>query len=273
MVKIKKTGKSFEVEPYDIIRFATFLSCVMQWDIVNGYLSFSSDKSESVPLSSVRYNTLTICPKYILVPTNYFNLKYIIVPTCQFYDYYLEEVGRNLGIRIRPEDKIKVKKHFKFDEYELTGDFYGVRSKVEINVSISLNTGKGKATLDVVSIKVKSNTDFFDYYWPLYFYNDIGYTVRSRLEEGFIALKESNGKRCQDLEKESPASTIKIGYLENTMFLVINFLYSLYNGEFSMDTNEYKVLAPFIKLIRSYGENFEEVLETVKLYTKFALLL
>jgi len=268
MCKIKKTGKSFEVKPpRDIILFATFLSHFMQWDIVNGYLSFHGDKS--VPLSSVRYGTLTIYPKYILVPTNYFNLKYIIVPTCQFYYYYLEEVGRNLGIRIRREDKIEVKNHFKFDEYELTGDFYGVRSKVEINVSISLNTGKGEATLDVVSIKVKSNTDFFNYYWPLYFYNDRGYTVISRLEEGLNALYESDGKSCQDLEKESPASAIKIGYFENTMFLVINFLYSLYNGEFSMDTHEYKVLAPVTKHIRGFGENFEEVLETIKVGAMF----
>jgi hypothetical protein len=269
MCKIKKTGKSFEIESYAIIGFPILLSDFMQWDIVNGYLCLRGDKSQSVPLSSVRYGTLTIYPKYILVPTNYFNLNYIIVPTCQFYYYYLEDVGRNLGIRIRREDKIEVKEHFKFDEYELTGDFYGVRSKVEINVSISLNTGKGKATLDVVSIKVKSNTDFFDYYWPLYFYNDRGYTVISRLKEGFRALKESKGKSCQDLEKESPASAIKIGYFENTKFLVINLFYSLYNGEFSMNTDEYKVLAPVIKSIRNFGDNFEEVLENITFWSYF----
>ncbi len=72
------------------------------------------------------------------------------------------------------------------------------------------------------------------------------------------------------MELENPAAALRIGILEDTMFLSINVLYSIYNGITKEDTDEYKIFTPFTKVLHGYGKDFEEVLSTIK---EFSVLL
>jgi hypothetical protein len=66
-MNIRKTGKSLNIKLTDTIRLLRFLENFIFLDIVDGYLSYLGEKL--VPLSSIKSDTLTIYPKYVLVPT------------------------------------------------------------------------------------------------------------------------------------------------------------------------------------------------------------
>jgi hypothetical protein len=157
---------------------------------------------------------------------------------------------------------IEVDKPVQFDEYEFIEYSWGPWSEVEIGFHISFYENEKKIGVDGVSIKVKSYVEFDTYYYPLYFNKDSD--GLRHIEEGLEAFIELNGKKIEEIEQESPAAALRIGDLEDTMFLSINVLYSIYNGIAKEDTDEYKIFTPFTKVLHSYGKNFEEVLSIIK---------
>jgi hypothetical protein len=254
MVKVRKTGKSLNINLTDTIKLLRFLENFMFLDIVDRYLSYLGEKL--VPLSSIKSDTLTIYPKYVLVPTTQYYLSFI-------------DVEANLGgVRIMRKRDIEIDKPVQFDEYEFIEYSWGPWSKVEIGFHISFYENEKKIGVGGVSIKVKSYTGFGTCYCPLYFNKD---SAKLRyVEEGLKAFIESNGKKFEEVERESPAAALKIGILEDAMFLSLNVLYSIYNGVIKEDTIEYKIFAPFTKILHSYGKNFEEVLSIIK---EFSIIL
>ena len=75
MVKTRKTGKSLNIKLTDTVKLLKFLKGFPSWDVADGYLSHLGEKL--VPLSSIRSNTITIYPKYILVPTTRYSFSLI----------------------------------------------------------------------------------------------------------------------------------------------------------------------------------------------------
>lgn len=251
MINLEKTGKTINVSLADTIPIAKFLKDLLVWDIVDGYLSFSGEKTVPIPSSipmPEEYN-FVFYPRSILIPrTRYFR--------------HLEMVEKNLKVHIEHEEVIKANNQLQLDVYRFNGEPHSGKPKVKISLSIELGVNKGKAWAWGITVKAKSKNEIEAYYYPLFFYatnTEIKY-----LENSLNTLIRSDGMRCQDLEKESPSSAVAIGDLENTMFTSINFLYSLYNGEFEENTDEYKIFAPITRLLRTYGKDFETVLSTVK---------
>lgn len=163
---------------------------------------------------------------------------------------------------------IEIDKPVQFDEYEFIEYSWGPWFKVEIGFRISFYENEKKIGVGGVSIKVKSYTGFGTCYCPLYFNKD---SAKLRyVEEGLKAFIKSKGKKFEEVERESPAAALKIGILEDAMFLSLNVLYSIYNGVIKEDTIEYKIFAPFTKILHSYGKNFEEVLSIIK---EFSIIL
>jgi hypothetical protein len=247
-MNIRKTGKSLNIKLTDTVKLLRFLENLISLDIVDGYLSYLGEKL--VPLSSIKSDTLTIYPKYILVPTTQYYLSFI-------------DVESNLGgVKIMRKPNIEVDKPVQFDEYEFIEYSWGPWSEVEIGFHISFYENEKKIEVDGVSIKVKSYVEFDTYYYPLYFNKDSD--GLRHIEEGLEAFIELNGKKIEEIEQESPAAALRIEDLEDTMFLSINVLYSIYNGIAKEDTDEYKIFTPFTKVLHSYGKNFEEVLSIIK---------
>jgi len=251
MINLEKTGKTINIDLVDTIPIVRFLKDLLVWDIVDGYLSFSGEKAVPIPSPSP-------------IPEEYsfaFYPRSILIPTTR-YSYYLGEVGKNLRVHIEREGVIKAYSPLQLDAYRFNGEFHGGNPKVEIKLNIELGIDKSKAWAWGITIRAKAKNELESYYYPLFFYAtniEIKY-----LEESLNTLIRSDGMWYRDLEKESPSSAIAIGNLENILFVSINFLYSIYNGEFEEDTNEYKVLAPITKLLHTYGEDFETVLSVVK---------
>jgi hypothetical protein len=254
MMKVRKTGKSLNMNLTDTIKFLRFLENFMFFGIVDGYLSYLGEKL--VPLSSIKSDTLTIYPKYVLVPTTQYYLSFI-------------DLEANLGgVKIMRKRDIEIDKPVQFDEYEFIEYSWGPWSKVEIGFHISFYENEKKIGVDGMSIKVKSYTGFGTYYYPLYFSRN--FITLKYVGEGLKAFIESNGKKFEEVERESPAAALRIGVLEDAMFLSLNVLYSIYNGVIKEDTIEYKIFAPFTKILHSYGKDFEEVLSIIK---EFSMIL
>jgi hypothetical protein len=251
MINLEKTEKTINVSLADTIPIVRFLKDLLVWNIEEGYLSFSGEKTIPIPSPPP-------------IPEEYSFVFYpgsILIPTTRYF-HYLGEIEKNLRVPIVQEGVIKAYSPLQLDAYRFNGEFHGGKPKVEIRLNIELSMDKGKAWAWGLTIRAKAKNELESYYYPLFFYAtniEIKY-----LEENLNALIRSDGMWCRDLEKESPSSAIAIGNLENILFVSINFLYSLYNGEFKKDTNEYKVLAPITKLLHTYGEDFETVLSIVK---------
>jgi hypothetical protein len=52
--------------------------------------------------------------------------------------------------------------------------------------------------------------------------------------------------------------------IEKGVFILVNFLYTLYTGNLKADDTEYNLFKPYVELLQSYGNTFEEVVSTIR---------
>ena len=89
-------------------------------------------------------------------------------------------------------------------------------------------------------------------------------------------LNGLQGKSFDELLHSEPREVfITIHYFEEKMFVIANFLYTLYTGEYNVKLDgegprsKHKVLIPVVKLLRSYGNDFREVLDSIRMVSIF----
>jgi len=51
--------------------------------------------------------------------------------------------------------------------------------------------------------------------------------------------------------------------IEKGMFILVNFLYTLYTGNLKTDDTEYNLFKPYTELLQGYGNTFEEVVSII----------
>jgi len=89
-------------------------------------------------------------------------------------------------------------------------------------------------------------------------------------------LNELQGKSFDGLLHSEPRQiSSTVYYFEKKMFVIINILYTLYTGEYSVKPNREglrgkdKVLIPVVELLRSYGNDFQGVLDSIRMVSVF----
>jgi hypothetical protein len=87
--------------------------------------------------------------------------------------------------------------------------------------------------------------------------------------QGYLrTLRWTQGKSYSKLSERSRPNETGVGHkirqLEQNLLLFANFFYTLYTDGFEKNNPGYILLEPFIKLLKTYGNTFEEVLSTIK---------
>jgi hypothetical protein len=53
-------------------------------------------------------------------------------------------------------------------------------------------------------------------------------------------------------------------HIEKSMFILVNFLYTLYTGNLKADDTVYNLFKPYVEILQGYGNTFEEVVSTIR---------
>lgn len=248
--------KIIKVNPEDIAYIFRFVSNAFSWD-KNWFLKIMENvvrkRTDNRNLFLVR-----IKPKYLLVPV---------------YSYFFatDTVMKDLGFTVAYEDIIEVEKISQFKVYRVP-DMADVTISLIVRPSIGGFSGTKVEILGIrfsIKHKLKENDKVVDI--SVYFGHKRDYEL---LEMELQSLRESQGKSFYNLANFiDPRVAREIYGVEKSMFIISNFIYALYTGEyvgeFGKEDPQTWILRPFVEVLKGYGETFEGVLEAIKVASAF----
>jgi hypothetical protein len=261
MGSLIKTGEVVKADPRDIIYFYRFLKNYMIWNL-DEYTNFL----RKVKGKFTNYSYVDIFP-----------LNLLLIHESVYSPLY----QRIRGIKVEQADKIKYENFSRFNVYKFDRDSDGevleVRFEVEFG-ACQLNDGRMAARIWQLDIELlesepypsKDNTDE-----TVIKVEHHGFTTRiyggtTDIEDlqGYLrTLRWTQGKSYSKLSEHSRPDRTGVGYkirqLEQRLLLFANFFYTLYTDGFEKNNPSYVLLEPFIKLLKTYGDTFEEVLSTI----------
>jgi hypothetical protein len=248
-MKLEKTGQVVKVDPSYIIPMWQFSKDIIRWEPGEYLRCIGKEDVNWGSIVSVLYDA-KIKPDFILFPV--YRYSSIIEDT----------MAERLGIEFKYEDRIKIENLSLFNVYRVIEN---ADPEVDITVIAGI-TAKIMADYDVetrlydvgVDFKIGSNRNYNSttIYWGLWYdrYLKTLWWAKGRKYSDFSYKPKFRSKVVDHLY------TIEIG-----MFAFINFLYTLYTGGGLKDnTVEYKLFKPYMELLRSYGNTFEEAIATLK---------
>ena len=247
-MKVEKTGKVIKAEPRYAKVLSKFLADFFEWDI-NDYLNLTKKKAE--PDGTISH-TFYIKPDFLLLPA----YRYSPIPN--------SKIVNEIGAEPKYDDIIRIENLSLFDEYQIINKYSKV-SDIEIKVwaSSCFECKKVKIWGDVgVEFTIASDG----------IYESCSYGVSTGLslaffDENFKTLRWARGRKYSDFSWKSEGRSQVVHSLYNiefAMFSLLNFFYTLYNGNgFRPNTAEYNLFKPYIDLLQSYGDTFEGVLSTI----------
>lgn len=250
---VEKIGDVLEVDLIDAISLVKFIKHFMVWDVVDDFLSFSGERL--IRWSEIKNYQFSIYPMSVLVPKS----------VCC---YYFESLEWSLKIPIELKKKVRLDEPILFESYRLHNNPYGFWSRLKIRATLDKSgINSGKVKLSRLDIRSEYGSELSYYYYSLSFQEDSADVME--LEKSMDELIKSSDDAGAVLCTENLPLYNKITVFENTLFVIVNFIYSIYNRQFIEDTKEYKVFIPFTKLLWGYGESFEEMFSTIKELTAF----
>jgi hypothetical protein len=258
MGSLIKTGEVVKADPRDIIYLYRFIREFITWNF-DDYLDFLKKigKDGSV------YYPATLTLNFLLIPKFGYSSLYKGIKS----------------IKVEQADKIKYENFSHFDVYQFDPNSNGEILKIKLISGIRRSNTKAVARiweLNLVVVETGShcsagNTDInapsVEYCHSATLIHETNVDIENL--QGYLrTLRWTQGKSYLELSKRSkPNETgvvYKIRHFEESFFLFVNFLYTLYTGGFEKNSPEHILLEPFTELLRTYGNTFEEVLSTIK---------
>lgn len=250
---VEKIGDVLEVGLRDAISLVKFIKHFMVWDVVDDFLSFSGEKL--IRWSEIKNYQFFIYPMSVLVPKS---------ACC----HYFENLEWSLKIPINLKKKVILDEPILFESYRLHNNPYGFWSRLKIRATLDRSEiNSEKVKLSKLDVRSEYESELSYYYYPLSFQENN--TDITELEKSMDELIKSSDNTGTVLCTENLPLYNEVTVFENTLFVIVNFIYSIYNRQFREGTKEYKVFTPFAKLLWGYGESFEEVFSTIKEITAF----
>jgi hypothetical protein len=246
-MKIEKTGKIVKVEPSYVVPMWKFVFDFMNWS-ARDYLHYIRETIKRGPVWGSSH-TVLIKPGFLLLPV----YRYSPIPE--------DKVVKRLGIEFKYDDLIMIENLSLFNVYRVIED-----ADPEVEIAIRVGTGivsKGdimKAIVEGVSIEFKTGTerDSKYYYYASSWDGDYDSYLRK--------LRWAMGRKYSNFSwkgKNLKAFT-HLHNIEKGMFVLVNFLYTLYTGNLKADDTEYNLFKPYAEILQSYGNTFEEVVSTIR---------
>jgi hypothetical protein len=248
--------KIIKVNPDDLLYIFNFINSVLDWDrneFIKVMENVVKNRKNDRNLFSVR-----IKPNFLMVP---------------LYSYFFapQTVMKDFGFDIAYEDTINIEKISQFKIFKIP-------DKVDATISINVGPGIGGFSGERLrawgirfGIENKFKEDDRAVDISVYFGNKRDYEL---LKMELETLKKSQGKSFHRIANfVDPRAAKEIYGVEKSMFIIYNFIYTLYTGEYTGEFGEGDpqagLLTSFAKVIKSYGETFEEVLDAIKIASFF----
>ena len=246
-MKIEKTGKIVKVEPSYLVPMWKFVFDFMNWN-ARDYLHYIRETIKRRPVLGSSHIIL-IKPGFLLLPV----YRYSRIPE--------DNVVKRLGIEFKYDDRIMIENLSFFNVYRVIED-----ADPEVEIAIRVGTGivsKGdimKAIVEGVSIEFKTGTEGDSKYYYYASSWDGEYDSYLRKLRWAMGRKYSNfswrGKKLKVFTH--------LYNIEKGMFILVNFLYTLYTGNLKADDTDYNLFKPYVEILQSYGKTFEEVVSTIR---------
>jgi len=254
---MENVEKTIRVNPNDIVKISKFIGRVFECskdeylDVMEGV---AKKREGDKRLFSIR-----IIPNFLLAPM------------CSYSLYPSEIFTRVLRFKISFWDEINPDKFLPFKVLKIPN---WVNGRIDVVVRPDFG-GKGSGVLKLweVSLVVESesveendNIDLSAYFGSQ---RDV-----EMLETYLKMFHENNGKSFFRINHfDAPSVGYAIYRIEEYTFVAINFLYTLYTGEyvgeFGEEDPQVKFLEPIVGILKGYGKTFEEVLDSVKVASVF----
>jgi len=168
---------------------------------------------------------------------------------------------KRLGIEFKYDDRIKIENLSLFNVYR-------VIENADPDVKIEVLTGvasrgdimKAKARVGKVSIKFKTSTEGDSKY------NCYASSLDDEYDSYLSKLRWAMGREYSNFSLKSKKAEVlsDLYHIEKGMFILVNFLYTLYTGNLKADDTEYNLFKPYVEILQSYGNTFEEVVSTIR---------
>jgi hypothetical protein len=265
-MKIEKTGKIVKVEPSYVVPMWKFVFDFMNWS-AKDYLHYIREIRETIKRRPVfgSSHIVLIKPGFLLLPV----YRYSRIPE--------DNVVKRLGIEFKYDDLIMIENLSLFNVYRVIEDADpDVKMEIEVFVGIAQfvrNASrdyimKAKARVEAVGIEFKTGTegDSKRHYNGCFskFNNNRDFF---KLYDFYLGtLRWAMGRNYSNFSWRGEESEVLncLHRIENDMFILVNFLYTLYTGNLKADDTEYNLFKPYVELLQSYGNTFEEVVSTIR---------
>jgi hypothetical protein len=259
-MKIEKTGKIVKVEPSYVVPMRKFVFNFMNWS-ARDYLHYTRETIKYGPVSGSSHIVL-IKPGFLLLPV----YRYSPIPE--------DNVVKRLGIEFKYDDRIMIENLSLFNVYRVIEE---ADPEVEIAIDVLIQIisrgdimkVKAMAWFVGIGFNIGTKRDSKDYYDHLH-YHDF-YYASSRAWDGdydsyLRTLRWAMGRKYSNFSWKGKESKVfnHLYNIENGMFTLVNFLYTLYTGNLKADNTEYNLFKPYAELLQSYGNTFEEVVSTIR---------
>jgi len=244
-MEVEKTGRIIKVKPGDLVYLYPFVRNTFVWIGEENYKR-AENLARGVEFEGVYEIQLT--PSFILVP--------------QYW--YTDTTLRNvLGFDVKYEDIIKIENLSNFVVQKVPDDI-SCRIGMWIDTSYDYNRGDWLVRLWELEINLrpKIKSDKPPFYSCMFLSENI---ERINLKEALETVNRVQGKLYSKLSSRKNSSVVdKIHFVESSLFILLNFLYTIYTGTFSKGDPEHTFFDPFVDTLKGYGDTFEDLLLVIK---------
>jgi len=270
MGSLIKTGEVIKVDPRDIIDLYPFIRGYITLDL-NDYFNFLGQAKKDPNFYSGFFTT-----NLILV---YFTTNLLLVPK-----YMYSRIPRILknNTKVQHRDRIEYEKFSYFDVYRFDYKSDGEIEKVEFEVEIRPDSFLEKARIFALKLNIAASEpdnedpNFYDkvpFKDRFCFFSMLireKYDDIESFEKDLRTLSWIQGKSYSKFSKRRRGGVVdRIEHIEEHMILVINFLYTLYTGEFEKNTPGGRLFEPFTEFLKKFGDTFENALQWIEVFVKF----
>ena len=253
---MESTEKIIKVSPNDLSYVFKFINIFLDWnkdEFIKIMENVVKKRKEDRNLFSIK-----IKPSSLMVP---------------LYSYFFapQTIMEDLGFDIAYDDIINIEKISQFKISEIP-DKADAIININVGPSVSGFSGGRLKTWGIrFSIKNKFEDDNRAVDISAYFGNKRDYEI---LAMELKTLRESQGESFYKIAHlTDPRAAKEIYGVEKSMFIIFNFIYTLYTGKYTGEFGEgdpqVDLLTPFANIIKSYGSEFEEVLDAIKVASVF----
>jgi len=257
MEEIEK--KIIKMNQVEILGFSRFLRNAFELGF-DGYINSLKKVVKSKEVYPMILK-IEIIPNFLLVPV-------------YSYFFFKDPIIEHFGFKVEYKDEIHNENLLQYGIYKLP-DNADRRIVLHLIPYPEMVQGVRLEQLSVeINLKAKDREDIKDTTLRLFVSQRIlnAADIHSRIK----TLNELQGKSFDELLHSEPREVFTtVHYFEQRMFVIVNLLYTLYTGEYNVKLDgegprsKHKVLIPVVELLRSYGNDFQEVLDSIRIASVF----